>query len=63
MVWPLMLDTKGDKEMKYEILSNGQSWGKFNSQEEAYEFAVNHIKRMKLMCGDIYIPYIIIEVK
>lgn len=37
-------------------------WGEgFNTFEDAYDFAVNHIKAMKLMCGDIYIPYEIID--
>lgn len=49
--------------MKYEIISYGTSWGKFDTYDEAYWFAVNHIKAMKLMCGDIYIEYEIKEVR
>lgn len=35
----------------------------FESEEAAYNYAVNHIHTMKMMCGDIYIPYTIKEVK
>ena len=49
--------------MKFKVISQGINWGIFESEEKAYQFAVNHIKTMKLMCGDIYIPYRIMEVK
>lgn len=51
--------------MKYEIIATElkNSWGIFNTKEEAYNFAVNHIHGIKLVCGDVYIPYEIIEVK
>ena len=50
--------------MKYEIIATelNNSWGVFDTIDEAYEFAVNHISAMKLVCGDIYIPYKIVEV-
>lgn len=50
---------------KYEIIATElkNSWGVFNTIEEAYEFAVNHISFMKMACGDIYIPYEIVEVE
>ena len=35
----------------------------FETKEETYNFAVNHIHGIKLVCGDVYIPYEIIEVK
>ena len=47
--------------MKYEVIVDGASWGTFETKEKAYWFAVNHIKTLKLMCGDIYIPYEIVE--
>lgn len=50
--------------MKYEIIANKtDSWGVFNTEEEAYNFAVEHIHFLKMACGDIYIPYEIVEVK
>ena len=48
---------------QYEVISDGQSWGKFNTEDDAYLFAINHIRALKLICGDVYIPYEIVEIK
>ena len=54
---------KEHKMEKYEIISEGTSWGIFDTEEQAYNYAVNHIHRLKLICGDIYIPYEIKKIK
>ena len=49
--------------MKYKIvLEDGGDWGIYDTIEDAYNFAVDHIHALKLACGDIYIPYDIEEI-
>ena len=45
----------------YVVVSEGCEWGRFDSIEEAYDFAINHIHFLKMACGDIYVPYEIKE--
>lgn len=51
---------------KYKLIATEMKdiWGIFDTEEEAYNFAVNQIHFIKMACGDnIYIPYEIKEVE
>lgn len=45
---------------KYVVVSEGCEWDRFDTLEEAYDFAVDHIRFLRMACGDIYVPYEIV---
>ena len=57
----ISLKQKKLKSEKYIVVSEGCEWGRFDSLEEAYNFAVDHVHFLKMACGDIYVPYSIIK--